>query len=64
MFLNNMQIEWVKIFKYLGVAFAVTTSLHVDCSYVKRKFFAACSADFVKCKYASDVIKLHLVQSF
>jgi len=64
MLLNNVPIEWVDNFKYLGVVFTTGNSLHVDCSYVKRKFYAACNAILVKCKYADDIIKLHLVKSF
>ena len=64
MLLNHVFIQWVDNFKYLGVAFTAGNSLHVDCSYIERKFYAACNAVLVKCKYANDIIKLHLVKSF
>ena len=35
-----MPIEWVNNFKYLGVAFIASNNLVVDCSYIKRKFYA------------------------
>ena len=54
--LNNVDIKWVTNFKYLGVTFEAGQSLQVDCSCVKRKFYAAC-------EYASEFVKLHLVKS-
>ena len=38
--------------------------LHVDCGYVKRKFYAACNAVLADCKYANEFVKLHLVKSY
>jgi len=42
MSLNRVPIDWVTNFKCLGVAFIANNSLVVDCSYIKRKFYAAC----------------------
>jgi len=64
MLLNDVPIDWVNNFKYLGVAFIAGNTLSVDCSYIKRKFYAACNAVLVKCKYANDIVQLHLVKSF
>ena len=64
MLLNNVPIEWVDSIKYLGVVFTGGNRLIVDCSYVKRKFYAACNAVLVKCKHASDIIRLHLIKSY
>ena len=38
--------------------------LTVDTSYMKRRFYASCNNLLVKCKYASENVKLHLVKSF
>ena len=43
MLLNNVSIDWVNNFKYLGVAFIASNNLVVDSSYIKRKFYAACN---------------------
>ena len=64
MCLGDMSIEWVDTFKYLGVVFVNGSSLHLDCSFIKRKYYAACNAVLVKCKYASDIIKVHLIKTF
>jgi len=62
--LNNEDIKWVSSCKYLGVMFVSGLTLPVDCGYVKRKFYAACSAVLVDCKYANEFVKLHLVKSY
>ena len=62
--LNNADINWVTNFKYLGIMFEAGQSLQVDCSYVKRKFYAACNAVLADCKYANEFVKLHLVKSY
>jgi hypothetical protein len=36
MLLNNVPIEWLNNFKYLGVAFIASNTLVVECSYVKE----------------------------
>jgi len=62
--LNNEDIKWVSSCKYLGVMFVTGLTLHVDCGYVKRKFYAACNAVLADCKYANEFVKLHLVKSY
>ena len=39
MLLNNVPIEWVDSFKYLGVAFIASNNLVVDCSYILKENF-------------------------
>ena len=38
-------------------------SLHVDCGYIKRKFYASCNSIIAKCKNADEFVKLSLVKS-
>ena len=64
MLLNNVSIDWVNNFKYLGVAFIASNNLVVDSSYIKRKFYAACNAVLAKCKYVNEIVQLHLVKLF
>ena len=62
--LGNNLIDWVHSIKYLSVVFTSDVNLHVDCSYIKKNFYAACNAVLSKCKQADDLIKLHLIRSF
>ena len=62
--INGMQISWTNSLKYLGVNFISGKRLNIDISPVMRKFYAAANAIFSHCKYASDFIKLHLLESF
>jgi len=62
--LNNLDIQWVSSFKYLGVMFVSGERLHVDCSYVKRRFYAACNTVLADCKHANEFVKLQLVKSY
>ena len=47
--LNNEDIKWVSSCKYLGVTFVTGLTLHVDCGYMKRKFYTACNAVLADC---------------
>jgi len=38
-------------------------SLHVDCAYIKRKFYASCNSIIAKCKNADEFVELSLVKS-
>ena len=64
MLLNNVPIDWVNNFMYIGVASIARNNLVVDISYTKRKFYAACNAVLAKCKYVNEIVQLHLVKSF
>jgi len=46
MYLNDVPINWVNSFKYLGIMFTAESHLRVDCSFVRRKFYASCNAIF------------------
>ena len=44
--LKKYCLKWVVSLKYLGVVFLSGPSLSVDCSVIKRKFYAACNSIF------------------
>jgi len=52
-----------KSIKYLGIVLVAGISLHVDCGYIKRKFYASCYSIIAKCKNADEFLKLSLVKS-
>jgi len=62
--LKNYCLKWVVSLKYLGVVFLSGPSLSVDCSVIKRKFYAACNSIFYSCKHTDELIKLQIVKSY
>jgi hypothetical protein len=64
MLLHDVVIEWVDGFKYLGIVFNTGVKLRLDCSQVKRRFFNAVNSVLCKCKYADEIMRLHLVTTF
>ena len=63
MFISGAPINWVNKFRYLGVNFVSSKRFTVDLSEVRRKFFASVNMIFSNCKYASDMVKLSLLES-
>jgi len=63
MLLDNVPIPRVKSIKYLGTVLVAGITLHVDCGYIKRKFYASCNSIIAKCKNADEFVKLSLVKS-
>ena len=63
MLLDDVPIPWVNSIKYLGIVLVAGISLHVDCGYIKRKFYASCNSIIAKCKNADEFVKLSLVKS-
>jgi len=61
--LNGSVIHWVDRFKYLGITFIAGTGLQLDFGIIKQRFYSACNSILVHCKYANDIVKLHLVKS-
>jgi len=61
--LLNVPIPWVNNIKYLGIVLVAGATLHVDCSYIKKKFYASCNAVLSRCKYADEFVRLSLVRS-
>jgi hypothetical protein len=64
MMLGGQSIEWSNNIKYLGVNFEVGKRLKVDCSVIKRRFYAAFNGVLYNCKHADENVKLHLITSF
>jgi len=62
MLLDDVPIPWVKSIKYLGIVLVAGISMHVDCGYIKRKFYASYNY-IAKCKNADEFVKLSLVKS-
>jgi len=63
MLLSDVPIPWVNNIKYLGIVLVAGASLHVDWSYIKRKFYSSCNAVLSQCKYADEFVRLSLVRS-
>ena len=63
MFIGDKAVAWSLSLKYLGIVFEAGRSLNVDCSAIRRKFYAACNSVLHRCKLAPENVKLHLVQS-
>jgi len=63
MSMTGATLEWVNNIKYLGIMFTNGNRLHVDCNYIKWKFYTACNALLCKCKYASKPVKLTLIKT-
>ena len=38
-------------------------NLHIDCNYIKRKFYTATNSVLSKCKFAEEPLKLALVKA-
>jgi len=64
MFLSNLVIPWSEQFKYLGIVFNAKCELEVDCSVIKRKFYASFNSIIYKCSAAAEPVKLHLIKSY
>jgi len=64
LFLSGVAVTWVNSLKYLGIVFNANSTMNIDSSYLKRKFYASCNSVLSKSKYASEVVKLQLVKSF
>ena len=63
MLLNGVSLEWVDSFKYLGIMLMNGRNLHIDCNYIKRKFYTATNSVLSKCKFAEEPLKLALVKA-
>jgi hypothetical protein len=57
-------LPWVTEFKYLGVNFSSGKDLKFDCSFVKRKFYAAFNSLCYKCRFADEGVKVMLTKSY
>src|SRR5207244_2509204 len=60
--INNATIQRVAKVKYLGITIAKARKFTIDFSEIRRKFFASVNSILSKCKYASDLVKLELLE--
>ena len=60
--LNGANLEWAESIKYLGVSISSATRFTVDFSETRRKFFIAVNSIISKCKYSTEIVKLHLME--
>jgi hypothetical protein len=63
MSISNAMIEWVDSIKYLGIVIKSDKLFNVDLKDSRRKFFISFNSIINKCKYASDIVKLQLLES-
>ena len=64
MTINNEEIEWADKIKYLGFFFQSGSSLTVDLSDCRKKFFATANKILCKAKFCDEIVKLTLVESY
>ena len=57
-------ISWSENLKYLGVSFKASKTLTVDFASSRHKFYAAANSICSHTKYASEITKLFLVESY
>ena len=62
--LGNTKLEWVNSLKYLGIMFLAGSSLKVDSSYIRCKFYAACNGILSYSRSVDEFVKLGLVKAF
>ena len=63
MSINGLEIKWVDKMKYLGISLVSGKKFMVDLQETRRKFFISINTILNKCKYASDIAKLNLIES-
>ena len=60
MSINNVEIECIK---YLGIVIKSDKMFNIDLKDTRRKFFLSFNSIINKYKYASDIVKLELLES-
>lgn len=61
--LQNCNLAWSKMFKYLGVTFNAGKSLTMDSSNPIRKFYSSCNSIFQKTANLDEIARLHLIEA-
>ena len=61
--LNGADLEWAESIKYLGIIITSAKRFTIDFSETLQKFFAGVNPICDKCKYATDIVKLHLLET-
>ena len=64
MYVNNSELVWTDNIKYLGVVFQSGKSLGIDLSECRKKFFSAVNNILSKTKFCSEIVRLHLLESY
>ena len=63
-FIDNVPLTKVTLFKYLGVSFLADREMNVDVSYTKCRFYSPCNSILCKSKLAPEPVKLQLIKSY
>ena len=64
MFLCHKKVVWAEQVKYLGVTFCAGNKLSCDADSIMRKFYAACNNIFSNSLGLSELMQLHLQQTY
>jgi hypothetical protein len=64
MIINNLPLQWADKVKYLGIWLCSGKCFYTDFSESRRRFFASVNGLFSNLKYASDLVKLQLIESY
>ena len=62
--LGNDTVEWSSSINYLGVQLMSGVHIKTDIGVVKRKFYTACNCIISNCYNVSEVVQLHLQESY
>ena len=64
MYLHDKPMQWVNSVKYLGITFMSSKKVALDLNQVKWKFFGCVNSMMNHSCGMSDMVKLHLVESY
>jgi len=64
MTLLGLPLQWVDSSKYLGITFTSSRSLTLDIYQTRHKFFGCVNSIINHCHGASEMVKLHLMESY
>jgi len=64
MYLHDKPVQWVNSVKYLGVTLMSSKKVALDLNQVKQKFFGCVNSIMNHSSGMSDMVKLHLVESY
>jgi len=61
---SGKPLQWVDSVKYLGITFMSTKVFSVDLNEARHKFFKCTNSILVHSSEVSELIKLHLMESY
>jgi hypothetical protein len=64
MFIGNLRIDWQEQIKYLGVQITSHPGFEIDLTERRHKFFMSINCILSKTKFACDLVKLKLLDSY